>query len=352
MTNFAHNLIEMPVRAASGASPEPHTADHRAEHRFSVSQRVSVTLIGGPECRLSAVVRNVSRKGMSLELDCVLNTGNAVKVEWDDRVLLGNIKHLHQRGGSTILGVELFSTWESFLEEILSRHAQEVEKSHQDLQSLTCLASHEMQETLAVAMLYVNLLAKGAEAKQDAESLRLARRAQSAASRMRELTHDLATYTRVITDPLRIAPVDCERLVNGLKAIPSDCEGTVTHDHLPTVMADGRGLLTVFQNLISNGLKFNRHESKHVHVSARHKGPDWIFSVSDNGIGIDPQAQDRLFEPFARLHDPSEYSGCGLGLALTRRIVENHAGRIWMEPNTSGGSVFSFSIPARPKPWE
>ena len=353
MTNFAQDLMEMPLSpelVAQAAQSIP--ADNlRAEHRFTVNQRVTVTLIGGPECRLTAVVRNVSRKGMSLELDCVLNCGTAVKVEWGDRVLLGNIRHLNQRGGSTILGVELFCSWESFLEEILARHSQELEKSHLDLQSLTCLASHEMQETLAVALLYMNLLARGAEAKQDSEALRLARCAQSAAARMRELTHDLATYTRVITEPLRIEPVDCDRLVDGLASVPVP-DAAVTHDRLPTVMGDSRELRAVFQNLISNGLKFNRQAARQVHVAAKYKAAEWTFSVWDNGMGIDPVSQSRLFQPFARLQDAGEFPGSGLGLALARRIVEKHGGRLWVDSKPGEGSVFHFTVPSRPKPWE
>ena len=367
MTNLAHHFIEMPIPPEMPAQhsqpirperehPQPMASDDlRAEHRFTVNQRVSMTLIGGSESRLDAVVRNVSRKGMSLELDCILLSGEAIKVEWGDHVLVGTIKHLNQRGGSTILGVELFSTWESFLEEILARHAEELEKSRLDLQSLTGLASHEMRETLAVALLHMNLLAKGAEAKQDAECLRLVRCAQSAVARMRELTQDLATYTRLITEPVRMAPVNCDRLVNGLTSLAAAVDATVTHDPLPTVMGDGCELQMVFQNLISNGLKFNRQQVRHVHVSARFKAREageWLFSVSDNGIGIEPQAQSRLFQPLTRLHDAAEFPGSGLGLALARRIIEKHGGHMWVKSKPGKGSVFQFTVPARPKPWE
>ena len=354
MTNLAHHLIEMPIPPEIPAEHSQPIAsdDLRAEHRFTVDQRVSVTLIGGSESRLDAVVRNVSRRGMSLELDCILLSGEAIKVEWGDHVLVGTIKHLNQRGGSTILGVELFSTWESFLEEILARHAEELEKSRLDLQSLTGLASHEMRETLAVALLHMNLLAKGAEAKQDAECLRLVRCTQSAVARMRELTQDLATYTRLITEPIRMAPVDCDRLVNGLTSLAATVDATVTHDPLPTVMGDGCELQMVFQNLISNGLKFNRQQVRYVHVSARFKAGEWLFSVSDNGIGVEPQAQSRLFQPLTRLHDAAEFPGSGLGLALARRIIEKHGGHMWVKSKPGKGSVFQFTVPARPKPWE
>jgi signal transduction histidine kinase len=326
----------------------------RAERRFIVNQRVYVTMIGTPDCRFTARVSNVSRCGMRLEVDgTFLHTGTAVKVEWGGHVLLGNIRHRAERDGGTMLGLELFSSWESFLEEILARQAEELDRNHADLQSVTGLASRDLQERLSVVLLYLDLLAKHSEKSADAESLRLIRCAQSGATRIRDLTHDLYTYSRVITEAMEYSPVNCDRVVEAAASLLAGKDGAVvTHDCLPTVMGHGRQLRMVFQNLISNGLKFNRSEQRRVHVSARYRGAEWIFSVLDNGIGIESNDVTRLFLLFERLHGDTDFPGNGLGLATSKRVVEKHGGRIWVESERGKGSIFHFTIPARPAPWE
>src|SRR5205085_199145 len=107
-----------------------------------------------------------------------------------------------------------------------------------------------------------------------------------------------------------------------------------------------------FHNLISNGLKFNRNSQPQVHVSAKYKGNEWLFSVTDNGIGIDAEAKDTLFRPFSRRHNDCEFPGSGLGLTLAQKIVQKHGGRIWVEPPSGEGSTFCFTVPASSKPWE
>ena len=355
MTTSVQDIAPPPPQPTLVKPPAaPIPIDHfRAEQRFAVNQKVTVTLIGA-ECRFTGLVRNVSRKGMRLEVQgCILNTSSAVKVEWDKHVVLANIRHRNQRGDSTILGLELFSSWESFLEEILAQHADHLEQSHRELQSFTYLAAHEIQETLSVVLLYMDLLARSVEASASPDTLRLIRCAQSGATRIRELTHDLSTYRRVVSESIQITPVNCHRLVSAAASIfAAQTDAAVTHDRLPILMGDGRELRLVFQSLISNGLKFNRSQKREVHVSARHKGGEWIFSVKDNGIGIDPEKVAGLFQPFARLHNDAEYPGSGLGLALSRSIVEKHGGKMWVESAPAKGSTFFFTVPASSKPWE
>jgi signal transduction histidine kinase len=334
-----------------GASHNP-ADEFRAERRFSVDQRVSVILIEAPEFELSARVRNVSRKGMRLQIDgCVVNQSSAVKISWGGHAIYGSIRHRSQRDGSTIWGVELSSSWDSFLEEVLARHTQELETRQEALQSFSYLASQEMHETLSVVLLYLDLAAKRA-AGVDEQTLELIRQAQSGAVRIGELTHDLATYSKVVTEPMNVTPVHCGRLVDAIAASMSEQGVAVTHDRLPVLMGDARELAMVFQCLISNGLKFNRSTERQVHVAAKYKGGEWTLSVADNGIGIDEHAVGRLFQPFSRLHTNCEFPGSGLGLTLTRRIVEKHGGRIWVESQPGAGSTFHFTIPAGAKPWE
>jgi light-regulated signal transduction histidine kinase (bacteriophytochrome) len=119
----------------------------------------------------------------------------------------------------------------------------------------------------------------------------------------------------------------------------------VTHDPLPTVMAEGAQLAQVFQNLIGNSLKFRGERPPHIHISAVDSAGEWTFSVSDNGIGIDPQYRERIFTMFQRLHTRAQYPGTGIGLAICKKIVEHHGGRIWVESEPGTGTTFRFTIP-------
>jgi signal transduction histidine kinase len=326
----------------------------RAERRFAVNQPVQVTLLGTPECRFSALVRNVSHKGLRLEVDgAIVASGSAAKVEWNDRVLVGSIRHRSERGGSTVLGLELYSSWESFLEEILAHQAARLERGHLELQGLASVAAREMQETLSVVLLYLDLLARSSACKEDAESRELIGCAQSGATRTRQLTHDLFAYSQVVTESMDYNPVNCDRLVRAAASLyAGDARAVVTQDHLPTVMGHGPELRMLFQHLIANGLKFNRSEERRVHVSAKFRKTEWMFSVTDNGIGIEPQDIARLFQPFVRLGKAAQFPGSGLGLALAQRVVEKHGGRMWPESEPGKGSSFHFTVPARPTPWQ
>ena len=136
-----------------------------------------------------------------------------------------------------------------------------------------------------------------------------------------------------------------EHVVTDLRAAIDDSRAVVAHDPLPTVMADESELAHLFQNLIGNAIKFHGDEQPRVHVSAELNGEDWVFSVRDNGIGIEQQYADRIFRVFQRLHTRDKYSGTGIGLAICKRIVEGHGGRIWLESEPGKGSVFNFTIP-------
>ena len=125
-------------------------------------------------------------------------------------------------------------------------------------------------------------------------------------------------------------------------------KATISHDTLPEVMVDSTQLIQVFQNLILNGIKFHSEEAPKIHIAAEKKANEWVFSVQDNGIGIDPQYSKRIFEIFKRLHTREKYSGTGIGLAICKRIVEGHGGRIWVESELGKGSTFYFTLPINP----
>jgi light-regulated signal transduction histidine kinase (bacteriophytochrome) len=166
---------------------------------------------------------------------------------------------------------------------------------------------------------------------------------------MRQMVRSLLDLSRVGTQGQKIAPTDTEavleRTLKALRRTIEEAGAEVTHDPLPTVMADEAQLAQVFQNLISNAIKFRREDvPPRVHISARRQDDQWRFSIADNGIGVDPEQADRIFEVFQRLHTRDEYEGTGIGLALCERILERHNGRIWVESEPGEGSTFYFTL--------
>ncbi len=168
---------------------------------------------------------------------------------------------------------------------------------------------------------------------------------------MKTLIGDLLEFSRVGTRGKSLTPTDCETLLphtlSDLKVSIDDSGAAITHDPLPTVMGDGVQLAQVFQNLIGNAIKFKGKKSPRVHIAAERKRDYWEFSVADNGIGISPEFFDRIFEIFQRLHGRDEYEGTGIGLAICKKIVERHGGRMWVESEPGQGSTFYFTIPTK-----
>jgi len=167
---------------------------------------------------------------------------------------------------------------------------------------------------------------------------------------MQLLIKDLLIYSQVDTKERVFKPTNCsvalESAIRSLRSAIEENEAEVTYDPLPTVMADASQMSRLFQNLIGNAIKFHGGKRVRVHVSAERKGDEWIFSVRDNGIGIDPVQADRIFVIFQRLHSREEYPGTGIGLAICKRIVERHGGRLWVDSELGKGSTFYFSLAA------
>lgn len=196
---------------------------------------------------------------------------------------------------------------------------------------------------------YMQLLSRRYGGKIDADADEFIGFAVDGAKRMQVLINDLLAYSRIGTRGREFEPVSCEEvlglaLVNLLTVI-EETESVVTHDELPTVLADKTQLVQLFQNLISNAIKFRSDQQPRVHVSAERKENEWIFSVKDNGIGIDPRYEDRIFEVFQRLHGRGKYSGTGIGLAICKKIVERHGGSIRLQSAEGEGATFYFSLP-------
>jgi PAS domain S-box-containing protein len=236
-------------------------------------------------------------------------------------------------------------------EDQLRRYHDEIERSNAELQQFAYVASHDLQEPLRMVSSYMGLLERRYKGRLDADADEFIGYAVDGAKRMRMLINDLLEYSRVGTHGKPFGPVDCQTLLNrsldNLQLMIEDSGATVTHDHLPTVIGDGAQLMRLFQNLINNSLKFSKDASPLIHVSAEPCDGDWLFSVHDNGIGIDPKYADRIFVIFQRLHGREEYPGTGIGLAICKKIVERHGGRIRVQSEQDKGATFIFTIPRK-----
>jgi light-regulated signal transduction histidine kinase (bacteriophytochrome) len=236
-------------------------------------------------------------------------------------------------------------------EEKLSILAKELQRSNSELEQFAAIASHDLKEPLVTVGGFLALLKRRYEGDLDAEANRYIRYALESVERMERLIGDLLELSRVSTQAKPFQVIDSSAVLDiALKNLtgPLHSKGIlVTHDPLPEIHADATQIGQLFQNLISNAIKFCRKETPRIHVSAVRKGREYIFSVRDNGIGIAPESADEIFTAFRRLHDGDEFPGTGLGLATCAKIVERHGGRIWVESILGEGSTFYFMIPVR-----
>jgi len=235
------------------------------------------------------------------------------------------------------------------MEERLKQTMEDLRRSNQDLEQFAYVASHDLQEPLRMVSSFTQLLEKKYKDQLDDEGREFIKFAVDGANRMRRLINDLLAYSRVRTRGKEMEPTDShsalgEALAN-LSSMVQESGAIITNDDLPVVKADKSQLIQLFQNLISNAIKFCSEDVPHIHISAEKQDNEWLFSVKDNGIGIEPQYYDKIFEIFKRLQRDEKYPGTGIGLAICKRIVERHNGRIWVESEPGKGSVFYFTIP-------
>jgi light-regulated signal transduction histidine kinase (bacteriophytochrome) len=235
-------------------------------------------------------------------------------------------------------------------EQALRKQAEELARKNFDLEQFAYLASHDLQEPLRMVSLYTQLLAKRYQSHLDAEADEFIGYVVEGAKRMHQLINDLLAYTRLSSQGQNFVLTDCEDVLKqaqfNLQVTFKESGAKLTHDPLPKLMADTSQLVQLFQNLLGNAVKFRSEKPLQVHVSAQREEKDWLFSVQDTGIGIDPQYRDRIFVLFQRLHTDGHYPGTGIGLAVCKRIVERHGGRIWVESQLGQGATFYFTVSA------
>jgi PAS domain S-box-containing protein len=234
------------------------------------------------------------------------------------------------------------------LAEDLERHAERLARSNAELERFAFVASHDLQEPLRMVASFTQLLAKRYSGRLDETADRYIDSAVDGARRMQQLIVDLLAYSRVNSRELDLRRIECEAVVQtalqNLSEAIDESGAAIRRDPLPVLTADAAQLGQLFQNLIGNAIKFRGKAPLRIHIAATDNGPDWLFSVQDNGIGIDPRHADRIFQVFQRLHTREQYPGTGIGLAVCQKVAERHGGRIWVESELGVGSTFRFTI--------
>jgi len=235
-------------------------------------------------------------------------------------------------------------------EDALKKRTEELARSNAELEQFIYIASHYLQEPLRTVSNFSQLLAKRYKGELDAKADPFIGFIVDGTTRMQQMIDDLLEYSRVSTRTKPFESTDCETVLDqalaNVKEAVEESGALVTHDPLPTVMADASQLVQLFQNLLSNAIKF-RKEKTSITVSAVQRRNEWLFSVKDNGIGIAPEFMEHIFKMFEHEHASTEYPGTGVGLAICKKIVERHGGRIWVESEQGKGSTFYFTIPAK-----
>jgi PAS domain S-box-containing protein len=234
-------------------------------------------------------------------------------------------------------------------EDLLLRQSEELKRSNTELEQFAYVASHDLQEPLRMVASYMQLLAERYQGQLDAKADKYIGYAVDGARRMQALINDLLALSRVNSRGAEFVSTDCEsvigRVLHDLDAGIRSANALVECEGLPTVMADEQQIAQLLQNLIGNALKFRAADAPHIRLAAEQQNGLWLFSVQDNGIGIDPEHADKIFILFQRLHSRQQYDGTGIGLAICKKIVERHGGRIWVESEPGKGSTFKFTLP-------
>jgi light-regulated signal transduction histidine kinase (bacteriophytochrome) len=258
---------------------------------------------------------------------------------------------LESAGGILVTAAIRDITTRKKAEASLLQKVEELKRSNEELGQFAYIASHDLQEPLRMVSSFTQLLSKRYKGKLDPEADEYIAFAVDGAHRMQRLIQDLLAFCRVGTKGRELFDTSSERalkqaLINLREAI-EEAGAEVTHNPLPTVVADEMQLTLLFQNLVANGIKYQKKPGvPRVHISAARNGGEWIFSIKDNGLGIDSQYFEKIFGMFQRLHKREEFAGTGIGLAICKKIVERHGGSISVESQLGQGSTFHFALAA------
>ena len=246
------------------------------------------------------------------------------------------------------VGIRTEVTNYKHLEHKMEEQVAELARSNDELEQFAYVVTHDLQEPLRAINSFVQLLKKYCDQQLDERARELITHAVAGTNRMQILIDDLLTYAQVNACQT-LAEIDCELLLENvltdLSVIIGECNAVVTYDKLPVINGIRFQLIQLFTNLINNALKFRRNLPPQIHIGVEENPREWIFSVTDNGIGIEEQYLERIFRVFQRLHSRREYAGTGIGLAICKKVVEHHGGRIWVKSAPNVGSSFYFTVP-------
>jgi len=237
--------------------------------------------------------------------------------------------------------------WKS-LEEQVKQRTEELAKSNEDLKQFAYVASHDLREPLRMISSFLQLLERRYKDQLDEDANEFIGFAVDGAKRLDKMIMDLLEYSRVANKEIQFTDVDLEEVIDQIKSnlnvLIEENNAQITYESLPIIPSDENQMVILLQNLIGNAIKYRREEIPKIHVSAEKQGNQYVFSVEDNGIGIDPQHLERIFTIFKRLHNHTEYEGSGIGLSIAQRVVHQHGGEIWAESQPGKGSTFHFTI--------
>jgi len=227
--------------------------------------------------------------------------------------------------------------------------SDELTQSNKELEEFAYAASHDLQEPLRSVTSYLQLLERRYTSSLNEEALEFIHRAVNGATRMHTLINDLLAYSRIGTRPVALEQVDCVEILettldNLYRSIKENKAQVKVESEMPVIQADRLQLTSLFQNLISNAIKFRTEKIPEIKIMAHPNKTHWHFSVSDNGIGIAKKDSQNIFNVFQRLHSRAEYPGTGIGLAICKKIVEHHGGKIWLDSEEGNGTTFHFTI--------
>jgi light-regulated signal transduction histidine kinase (bacteriophytochrome) len=237
-------------------------------------------------------------------------------------------------------------------QDALELYAEQLRRSNEELQQFAYVTSHDLQEPLRAITSYLQLIEERYRHQLDKDAKEFIDFAVEGAKRMKMLISDLLAYSRIDTHGKALEETDSQKVLDSVlgsfQLLIAENAITIRCDPMPQLLADKIQLTQLFQNLISNAIKFRGESPPELHIGAKRQGDSWLFSVSDNGIGIEQKYMTRIFELFQRLHAREEYEGTGIGLAICKKVVERHGGHIWVESEVGKGTTFYFTIPDRP----
>ncbi len=295
------------------------------------------------EKRISEITDNLSDvAGGNLEKEIKITSNGEIGLL--ERVLNDSIRNLK-------FSQQALEERKEHLEKEVLQYIEDLEQSNDELAQFAYIASHDLQEPLRMVTSFLQLLKRNYSNELDVRGVEFIDYAVDGALRMNQLIEGLLIYSRIGSTPQPFKPVKMDKILlealDNLQIAIDENEAKITSDSLPEITADASQMLQLFQNIIGNAIKFRSKETPHIHVGVQKLKTKWKFSAKDNGIGIDSRFHEKIFGIFQRLHVRDEIPGTGVGLAICKKIVEQHKGRIWLKSKLGKGSTFYFTIPRK-----